>query len=69
MPTQRKHQIIRVNTVAVITHFEQTNTTLLHIDIETGRTGVHAVLEQLLHNRCGALDNLSGGNLVGEGWG
>ena len=35
-------------------------------DRDTSRAGVDRILDQLLHHRCGAFDDLSGGNLIGK---
>ena len=61
-----QRQIIRGNAAAVVTHAQQLDAALLHIDIDAFGTGVDAVLQQFLDHRCRALDHLARRNLVGK---
>src|SRR6185437_8286488 len=63
---QRQRQFVRRDARAVVAHADQAHATLLDLDIDATRTGIEAVLGQLLHHRRGAFDHLTGGDLVDQ---
>lgn len=63
---QGQRQIVGRDTAAIVTHAQQLDATLLHVDINALGAGVDAVFQQLLDHRCRTLHNLTRRNLVGK---
>ena len=64
VPCQRQRQIVLADAAAVVAN--QLGTAAFNIDIDARCAGVQAVFHQLLDDRRGAFNHLSGGNLVGK---
>ncbi|MNO78533.1 hypothetical protein D3C76_696780 [compost metagenome] len=63
---QGQRQVVGRNAAAIVTHPQQLDAALLHFHVDTPGAGVQAVLQQFLGDRSWPLDNLAGGNLVGQ---
>ncbi|MCY1428376.1 hypothetical protein D9M71_442580 [compost metagenome] len=63
---QGQRQVVSRNTAAIVPHLQQFDAALLDFDIDAPGTGVQAVFQQFLGYRRRPLDNLAGGNLVGQ---
>ncbi len=63
---QRQRQFILGDALAVVTHAQQFDTAAFQLHCNVRRTGVQAVFQQLFQGRSGALDDLSGGDLIDE---
>ncbi|MCY1300331.1 hypothetical protein D9M70_498920 [compost metagenome] len=61
---QCQRQVVRRDAAAVVTHPQQLDAALFHLDVDAPGAGVQAVLQQFLDDRGGALDHLTGGDLV-----
>ena len=66
MPAQRQAQLIGPHAVAIVEHLDQPPAAVLDAHGHAGGPGVEAVLDQLLHHRGWAFDDLAGGDLVGD---
>ena len=66
MALDRQARILRVHALAVVLDANQLLAAELDGDGEAPRAGVDRVLDQLLDDRGRTLDDLAGGNLVGE---
>jgi hypothetical protein len=63
---QRKHQLVAIDAVAVVTHAAQAHAALLDLDLDATRAGIDAVLDQLLQHGSGTLDDLARSDLMDE---
>jgi hypothetical protein len=63
---ERERQLLWRNPAAVVDHTDQLTATVLNLDDDLRRARVDGVLHQLLHDRRGALDDLTGCNPVDE---
>ncbi len=68
VPRQRQRQIVLADATTVVANADQLGAAAFDIDIDARRPGVQAVFHQLFDDRRGALNHLSGGDLVGELW-
>ncbi len=66
MPLDRELRVLGVHALAVVFDADQLLAPQLDRDRDAGRGRVERVLDQLLHDRGRALDDLAGGNLVRE---
>src|SRR5690606_29310311 len=66
MARQREHELVGRDARAIIAHATQPYAAVFDFDVDTRRTGIEAVLDQLLDDGCGALDDLAGRDLVDE---
>ena len=62
----RQRQVIGMNSLTVVDNPQQFGSPGHHVNLDPGRQGVDAVLEQLLQHARGAFDHLAGGNLVDD---
>ncbi len=63
---QRERQIFSTDTQAIVADANQLCAGGLDVNIHSGGAGIETVFQQLLDHRCRALDDLAGGNLIGE---
>ncbi len=66
MAAQCEHQIVPMNSAAVVLNPNQAAPSPLDLDPDPGGTGIQAVLQQLLEHRSGPLHHLSRRDLVGQ---
>jgi len=66
MPEERDARFIRRYAAAVILHANEPAAALTHLDADVAGAGIQAVFDQLFDRRCGSLDHLAGGDLVGN---
>ena len=66
MALQRQMQFRGGDAAAVVADADQLRAALLDVDLDPCRTGVEAVLDQLLDDRRRALDHLAGCDLIDE---
>ena len=66
MPRQRQGEFFPVDPTSVVTNTDELTASVDDIDVDIGRPGVEAVLDQLLDHRGRALDDLAGGDLIDE---
>ncbi len=64
VPLQCQQRVITRHPAAIVTNFDPLFSAVLQEHFHRARPGVNGVFDQLLDHRCGALDDLSGGNLV-----
>jgi hypothetical protein len=62
---ESEQSIVLDHAVAVVGNADELAAPGLDLDADAGGSGVDRVFEQLLDNRCGTLDDFSGGYLVG----
>ena len=67
VPLDREHGVVTVHPRAVIAHANGGAATFDDRDVDRRRASVERVLHQFLDHRRRALDDLAGGNLVGDG--
>ncbi len=63
---KREHQLVAVDAAAVVAHAAQAHAAFFDFDLDATRTGIDAVLDQLLQHGCGSLDDLARGDLMDE---
>ena len=63
---QRERQLGGGNSAAVVAHAREPHAARFDLDFDALRAGVEAVLDQLLDDGCGALDDLAGRDLIDE---
>src|SRR6266850_5771719 len=63
---QRELRVFPIHPRAVVAHADQVLAAILQLDPDRMRAGIERVLDQLLHDRCGALDDLAGCDLIGD---
>ncbi len=68
VPRQCERQFPARDPAAVVAHPDQPDPALLQVHAYPARTGVDAVLDQLLDHRGGTLDHLAGGDLTDQLW-
>src|SRR6185503_13877632 len=66
VPLNRQTGVLRLHPFPVVLDAEQLLPAQLDRDGDARRVRIERVLDQLLNNRCGTLDDLAGGDLVGE---
>ena len=66
VPLDRETRVLGVHPLAVILDAERLLPTELDGHRDPPRTGIECVLDELLHDRRGPLDDLAGGDLVGK---
>ena len=66
---EREHCILPAHAVPIIAHLNEGTTSLLCRHPHVCGAGVERVLDQFLHRAGRALDDFSGGDLVGDGIG
>ncbi len=66
MPADRDRQLLLGNAAAIVAHAQQLDAAALDVDLDAVRTGVEAVLDELLDDRSRPLDHLAGGDLIDE---
>ncbi len=66
---EREDGVLAAHAAAVVAHLDQRLAAVLQLDPHVARARVERVLDQLLHGRRGALDDLARGDLVGDGVG
>ncbi len=66
MPLDRQPRVLRPHPLPVVLDTQELLAAHLDRDCDAARAGVDRVLDQLLDDGGGALDDLAGGNLVGE---
>ena len=66
VPLERQPRIVRLHPLAVVLDADLLLAAELDVNRQAPRAGVDGVLDQLLDDRGRALDDLAGGNLVGE---
>ena len=66
VPLERQAAVVRTHPEPVVGHRDQLASRTPQRDLDAARAGVEAVLDQLLHDRGRALDNLPGGDLVDQ---
>ena len=69
MPLQRQQAVLGRHPAPVVRHRDELAPGAPHRDLDAGRAGVQAVLDQLLDDRRRALDDLPGRDLVDDGVG
>jgi hypothetical protein len=67
MALQGQGQVLGEDATAVVADLDQRRTSCGHLHAHPPRTGVQAVLEQLLEHRRRSLHHLAGGDLVRQG--
>ena len=63
---EREDELVAVDAAAVVLHADAPDATVVERDLDIGRAGVEAVLEEFLEGGGRALDDLAGGDLVDE---
>ena len=58
--------IVAIHAAAVVAHAHQPATTFLEVDVHRGGAGVERVLQQFLHHRRRAFNDLAGRDLIGD---
>ncbi|MNC14407.1 hypothetical protein D3C75_621840 [compost metagenome] len=66
MALERPFQIIRTDAAAVIRNPDQSESAVLHGNVNPGASGIDGILHQLLHHGGRTLHNLSRRNLIGN---
>ena len=66
MADHREAGVVAVHAGAVVGDADEVDAALFEVDTDAARAGVEGVLDQLLDDAGGALDDLSGGDLVGQ---
>ena len=66
VPLDRQPRVLRLHPLAVVLDADQLLAAELDRDGDAARAGVERVLDQLLDDRGRPLDDLAGGDLVGE---
>ena len=66
VPLDRQPRVLRLHPLAVVLDADLLLAAELDVNREAARAGVDRVLDQLLDDRGGPLDDLAGGDLVGE---
>src|SRR5207302_10394022 len=64
MPLEREHGVFAGHAATVVAYLDAFSSTVLEQHVDRMRAGVDRVLHQLLDDRCGTLDHLTGGDLV-----
>jgi hypothetical protein len=59
-----KHGINWTHPTAIVPNDNQAATTILDVDIDTGRTGIHRILDELFDDAARSLDDFACGDLV-----
>ena len=60
-----EHGVVAHHAASVVDHLDQLAAARLDVDANATGPGIERVLQQLFRDRCGALDDLAGGDLVG----
>jgi hypothetical protein len=63
---EREERVLLGHAAAVVAHPDQREPALLDVDLDLPRARVERVLDELLHDGRGPLDDLAGGDLVDE---
>ena len=63
---EREPRILRTHPFAVVLDTHEALAAQLDVDLDAPRAGVDGVFDELFDDRCGTLDNLAGGDLIGE---
>ena len=66
MPLDRESRIVGVHPFRIVLNTDQSLAAELHRDGDPARPRIERVLDELLHDRGGPLDDFARGNLVGE---
>ena len=66
VPLDRQPRVVRLHALAVVFDANQLLAAELDGDADAAGAGVERVLDQLLDDRGGPLDDFAGGDLVGE---
>jgi hypothetical protein len=66
VPLDREPRVLRGHPLAIVLDAHEALAAELDRHRDTGGAGVEGVLHELLHDRGGTLDDLAGGNLVGQ---
>ena len=66
MPFETKDGIVRAHAAAVVDDLNEGPSGVRDHDVDLGRTGVQRILHQFLHDGSRPLDNLSGGDHIGD---
>src|SRR5215469_4192665 len=64
-----EHSVVVQHAPTIIDDLDKLASTGLDVDADSARARIERVLQQLLHNGCGTLHHLAGGNLVGNVFG
>lgn len=68
MPFTEYRQVFISDAVAVVGNLDELEASVLDDDVDGSGSGVEAVLDELFHGGVRALDHLSGGDPVHDGW-
>jgi hypothetical protein len=63
---EREDRVLANHSAAVIRNTHQPSAAELDVDLDTRRSGIDRILDELFYNRSGPLDDFAGGNLVSE---
>src|SRR6266851_2927151 len=63
---QGELRILAIHPRTVVAHADQRLAAVLELDPYGVRAGIEGILDELLDDRCGTLDDLAGGNLIGD---
>ena len=66
MALQRQERVVGRHATPVVDHAHERQPALLHVDLHLPSAGIEGVLDELLHDRGGALHHLACGDLVHE---
>jgi hypothetical protein len=66
VPRQREKRVVGSHPAPVVRDLDPGDSPLLDVDRHPRRARVEGVLDELLHDRRGPLDDLAGGDLVHE---
>ena len=66
MPLHAQLRVLPTHAGPVVADPDEAAAAVLQIDLDAFRAGVQRVLDQLLDHGSGALDDLAGGDLIGE---
>ena len=64
MSLNRKHGINWTHPTAIVPNDNQAASTILDVDIDSGRTGIHGILDELFDDAARPLDDFTRGDLV-----
>ena len=64
MPLNREVHVLGCDSIPIVDHLDPHQAATVERDVDVRGAGVDGVLEQLLHHRCRALDNLPRGDRI-----
>jgi len=63
---EREKRVVPSHPRAVVAHPDALPAAIFREDVDGARTGVEGILDELLHDRRGALDDFAGRDLIGD---